>query len=207
MNGSTIIWIVLLGVFAVSFAKGIVGGVKGFVQDTAADTELGAFLGLRTQDASKAATWIKNCLWLRKDYREWLILTFPLNQYTLTVGGVYEDEDIANEIIQSNAIIFGRKIIDNLIGMGLDIVIGSDTYEDNPDRAIAAIIRIKTQVQALEVEDFYYKKTGKNLSAGLQWLPNEQMIMAYSHFVALPTGATRKSDGKVLTSFPKPPTH
>ena len=69
MDGKILVGLGLLAIVVYSIAN----KATYVLQDTIADTILGDLTGTRTNEASTASKWIKNCLWLRKDYREWLL--------------------------------------------------------------------------------------------------------------------------------------
>lgn len=197
-------FLLLIGVIAL-VAKNIFGQAGDFVRNTAADTILGNdILGIRSVEGKKAADWIRNCLWLRQDYRTWLLSNYRVSDYKLDLLGANVAEDIAHNIIQANFVIFGEGMIDKLVELGLAEV---GHPQDHPDMVVQAVSRINNQIQALEVQDYYYQITHKNLSAGLQWLPDTYMIDIYDHLKSLPTGmAKRLSNGKFqsLSSLPIP---
>ncbi len=201
MDGKVLVGLVILGAIVYSIVN-----KAGYVfQETIADTIIGDLTGTRTVDASNASKWIKSCLWLRKDYREWLLspeFQF-LSKYRLDILGAQAAEDIAKDIIDSNFKIFDNATIESMS----NFILQYGLHVDNPDepiQAISAISRIKNQVQALEVTHYYWAITGKNLSAGLQWLPDQQMVEAADWFKSLPTGAFSISSGAQLSQLPKP---
>lgn len=212
MNTGTVIALGIGFLIIINMGKNLFNSAVSFVQDTAADTLVGGFLGLRTTEASKAADWIKKRLWLRNDYADWLLRHLKVTDYNLNILGQAQVEHIANEIIQAKTTIFNQETIDNLVQWGISIVPSpngvSDIAEDHPQDVVDAIAQIQNQVHAMQVAEAYYLRTKKNLSIGLQWLPNEQMLAIYGHLAPLPTGIAKKPNNPIthpLTSLPKPP--
>lgn len=164
---------------------------KDNLQNAAADTLIGGtFLGVRSVEAASAAEWIKTRKWLTKAYRNWLLEHYNITQYSFNLLQESDAEDIAKEIVQANTVIFGNSAFDTFIAWGLENV-GQPI--DHPDDVITAVSRINNQVQALQVVEWYYLKTGKNLSAGLQWLPDAAITIVYNHLKELPTGVFASS--------------
>jgi hypothetical protein len=187
------------------------GSAKNSLQDLAADNLPGSdILGVRSVGAGRAANWVRSRPWLTKSYRDWAVNWFltrsDASAYRLDRLGDIVAADIAKDIIRANTVIFGEGVLDRLINRGLAAV--GSSHQDNPDAVVSALRRIKNQVQALEVAEWYYVELyaaigeGKNLSKGLQWLPDAEMIQAYEHLKNLPTGVFK--NGAELSKLPKP---
>lgn len=200
-NGGNIL---LFGIIAIVIANAFKRAGENFRDQFA--SVLPGFLGVRSVKASEAATWVKNCMWLQNDYRDFLLKKFyGSSAYRLDMMGTNSAYDVAENIIEANVVIFGEGVADRIVNLGLS-AIGKG---DRPEYVVEAIRRVKNQVQALEVVGFYYTLTyrisgqGKNLSAGLQWLPDQYIIEVYEHLKSLPTGVF-SSDGRQMSNLPKP---
>lgn len=193
MNNGIYIFLAIAAYMVYTAQKKVVE-VKDFIIDTTANTIVGEFIGARTVEAAEAAKWVKSQLWLMKAYHSWLLdpSNRYLEKYNLNILGAYAATDIADSIIDAN-----RVLLFNIADIPANI-------GDDPEQAVNAIGRIANQVQALEVTAYFYEKTGKNLGAGLQWLPNTAMVEVANHLKNIPTGAFDKSTGKQLSTLPKP---
>ena len=180
------------------------------LRDSASNTFPGMIFGVRSVEGEKASEWIKDCLLLYKSYRDWIWQKFFVDVtsgvYTVDRLGDIEAADIAKDIIKANTVIFGEGAFDRLVSRGLAFV--GSKYADNPSDALAAMKRVRNQIQLLEVTEWYYVETyealgrGKDLAIGLQWLPDRHMIELQKYLKDLPTGVKRS--GVELDKLPKP---
>lgn len=175
--------------------------VKNAGQDAIASTILGSTI-TRSVAGQAAAQEILNMKCLSNDYRK-KALAPDFHLFELyNVDGFPTDEEpamLAGMIIDSNYRIFSSDTLDNLVAFGLKPLLGAI---DNPTKLMDAFSAIKTQVQALQVNFWYFSRTGKDLSKGVQWLPDSYIITLADYLKKLPVGLENKTTGNSLTELP-----
>lgn len=175
--------------------------IKGGIQDATSKTILGSTI-TRSVEGEKNAGSVMEMRCLSNAYRN-KILSPEFHLFELYNVDSFPDDTepamLAGMIIDSNYRIFSNDTLDNLAAWGLAPILGAI---DNPTKLMDAFSAIKTQVQALQVNFWYFSRTGKDLSKGVQWLPDSYMIQLGQYLEKLPVGLENKTTGNSLTELP-----
>lgn len=206
-NNKTILFIGGIAlIFWLAFSK--LRQVGQDIQDYAADTFVGQMVGLTTNEGTKAKEFLTKTLWLNHNYYNWLTDHFNVTNYNFSMLPVEVVNDIVNDIIDSNYVIFDQSTLDRILQFGLQFS-PVQLPPDKPAQCVAAFNRVSNQIQALQVVDRYYTITQKNLGSALaHWLPNDYMVQVWNHLKDFRTGVFKKNangtSGAELSQLPKP---
>lgn len=199
MNAGGIIALLVGGAIA---AKYLIGAAGDAGRDKLSETILGTANIVRSAAGKTAALSILDMKCLSNSYRN-KILAPDYHLFDLyNVDSFPTDEEpseLAKMIIDSNYRIFSNDVLDNLVAFGLKPIIGSI---DNPTKLMDAFSAVKTQVQCLQVNFWYFARTGKDLSVGVQWLPDSYIVELRSYLSKLPVGLESITTGDSLTQLP-----
>jgi hypothetical protein len=139
-------------------------------QNLIASTPLGWLGGIRTVAGQEAANRVLNLRILKESFAVAINTKYNTPAYHLVYMGTSASNALAHQIVNANSLVPGG-------------------FFDDSQKALAAILQIKNQIQCLEVVHSYYQNVQKDLSVGLQWLSDDAMIQVYKHLSGLRTGA------------------
>ncbi len=157
------------------------------IQNGVGNTTFGDFIGVRTTQAEAAGETLMRLPYLKNGFAEQAFEKYAAHFNSGYSIPNYWDTTLANNIAQRVINAHSRVPLANIIPTAFVL----EQFLNDSKKAADELLKIQNQVEAAQVTIAYHsdsRTNGKNLSDGIQWLDNADLVRVADHLKSIPTG-------------------